>query len=190
MSEMMGADLRFKVPLSWEGEVQLERWFTGDEQHVIRTIRMPNFEWLEQIDVSQPEGATYLECSWAGELNYGWYDSDGECLLEWLRNHRVPYLASCDAKYEFDGSVDFYNGNAEGDVISRTSSNAGVTLDEAEWKGLLADAGKTGSHCEQCIVDANRWLVDKVDEHFAAIDLDACDISHLPAEPPPAEEDE
>lgn len=184
MSEMMGADLSFKVPLSWEGEVRVETFNWGaHEQYVVRTVRMPQFEWFEAMEVTQPEGATYLECSWSGELNYGWYDSDGECLLEWLRNHRVPYLASCDAKYEFDGSVDFYNGNPEGDVISRTSSNAGVTLDAAEWRELVDASGKDPN------VDPNRWLVGKVDEHFAAIDLDGCDISHLP-EDPPEEDDE
>lgn len=201
MSEMMSCDLKFKVPLSWEGPVEVRRHISGwggpsghqpvygGVEYIQRTVRLPAFEWISDesgygFDVDQPLGWEALEIRWQGELNYGWYDSDGEALLGWLRTNRVPFVACCDGKYEFDGDTEVFDGT---ESVSATSGNSGAFMTECDWQSLVAEAAATDSHA-----DVNRWLVGAVDEWFkrrsgALADMD---ISHLPPDPPTDEEGE
>ncbi|MCD6056512.1 MAG: hypothetical protein K0Q89_42 [Thermomicrobiales bacterium] len=193
MSEMTGSSITIKVPVDWEGEPIIRRHISdwtegrggysmpiyGGEEYLERTVRLPEFEWFEAMNVAQWEGDEFLTLDWAGELNYGWTgDSDADNFLDWLVEHRIPFHAQTDAKYENDGYELFYDGSENGEVVERAATNGGPVIGWQEFKAL-ADKHP-----------ASAWqLIDEVSALLRPFDLGACDISHLPADPP-KEEDE
>jgi hypothetical protein len=117
-------------------------------------------------------------------INYGWLSGNDDAeILDWLREHQIPFIASTDAKYEFDGDTEYFNGFSS---VESTSGNEGAFMTQRVWDSFVEAAPKTGAGA-----DVNRWLVNAVDSWFKARDPDIgnYDISHLPAEPP-KEEDE
>lgn len=194
MSEMMGADLVFKVPASWRGPDEHARHISGwngsipiygGEEYTIPTLgfKINGFDdWDFQIDVVDD----HLQVRWSGEINYGWTGGDDEgALLDWLREHQVPFIASTDAKYEFDGDTEYFNGFAS---VGATSGNEGAFLTRNDWNHYVGVAQET----TPVNADVNRWIVNAVDSWFKARDPDIgnYDISHLPAEPPKEEDEE
>lgn len=199
MSEMVGASLRVKVPLSWEGEVRICRRISGyadvpwpqpiygGEEYIERTDRLPRFEWFETSwHVDQPEGWEALELTWSGELNYGWEgDSDGGTFLEWLREHGIPFVAwSAGVTGDFPPNTEYFNGSSGIDAID---TEAGAAMTPRVWESLLDASAKTGE-----FTDVNRWLVAAVDGWFKARSGDMTDwsIDHLPTDPPTDEEED
>ena len=191
MSEMTGSSIRIKVPLDWEGDVQICRHMSGwhkrsntpvynGEEYIVRTVRLPKFEWFEAMGVDQYEGDEFLTLDWSGELNYGWTcDSDADSLLEWLVARRIPFHAQTDAKYENDGYELFYDGSADGEVVERAATNGGPVIGWHEFEAIKAK------------YPTSAWgLITEVTALLRPFDLGACDISHLPADPPTDEEDD
>ena len=100
----------------------------------------------------------------AGEGNYGLADSRFEECLDQLRAHRVPFIASCDTKYEWIGEMIVFDGTNE---FGGTWTN-GPLLSQTEYALI-----EQGTH---------PWA-HTVGEYFdrLTVDVGHIEISHLPS---------
>lgn len=183
---MFGCDLSLKVPLSWRGPDGTGGYNTYDAAGNLyrmtypvetTTLRVPCDRYGDEWDFDVTVEEDCLILHWCGELNYGW--ASDEETLRWLAERRIPFVASCDAKYEYDATLEFYDGNAQGERVEIDSSNAGPVLTKQAWQAMRAK----WAHAEV-------GVIAEVDAYFDQGDLSKCDISHLPAEPPPLDEEE
>lgn len=107
-----------------------------------------------------------------GEGNYGLSDDDVAAGLTWLTEHGVPYDAHSEPKYEMSGERDVFDGVQH---YERECNEGGsVTLGSYRWNELKAMPDPIAA----------------VDAHFAMPEIEAMDISHLPAECPQLDEEE
>lgn len=179
MSEMMGCDLTFVVPLSWRGPDVPARYprIEGDTMPTLGFELPPPTGWegdvWDDVQIDEEHGRIWV--SWSGELNYGWSGAE-DTPLGWLQEHGIPYVATTDPKYEYDGERESFDGT---DVFHVDSSNAGAVITQPQW-----DALKAGNK--------SAWVIAAVDRYFARgnLDLEKVDLSHLPADPPTSEEED
>jgi hypothetical protein len=116
MSEPIWCAIRFRIPESW-----------GDDNPLIQGLS----EALINGDHDLRDGVWTV----AGEGNYGLYDDEVEFWLDWMRTHRVPFLASSDPKYEFDGESIVFNGLRE---WRGTSGAEQALLSQSEYEAIVA----------------------------------------------------
>lgn len=116
MSEPIWCNIRFRIPDTW-----------GDDNPLIRGLS----EALINGETDCRDGVW----SAGGEGNYGLYDSDVEYWLDWMRKHRVPFIASSEPKYEWDGESIVNNGLQE---WRGTSGADQALLSKQEFDAIVA----------------------------------------------------
>lgn len=55
----------------------------------------------------------HYEWTISGEGNYGLNDGEVEYWLDWMRQHKVPFIANDEPKYEFQGTTIVFTGERE-----------------------------------------------------------------------------
>lgn len=149
MSEPIWCYVRFRIPPTW-GEPALveglsEALLNGE------ALLGDDGEWVVN-----------------GEGNYGLYDDEIVEWLDWMRLHSVPFLASCEAKYEFEGESIVNDGSHE---WSGTSGVDQALLSKSEYAGIVTGASQFRT----------------VDEFFEILNTSSTlgfSIDHLPTDYP------
>jgi hypothetical protein len=111
--------------------------------------------------------------TFSGEGNYGLYDDEVEHWLDWMRDYKVPFVASSEAKYEFEGETIVFNG-------------------DREWRGISGADQALLSHSEYLNIRAGISEFATVEEFFTVLNVSEPPhlLAHLPDKFPDDEEDE
>lgn len=119
-----------------------------------------------QLDVETVEGVTLIEAS--GEGNYGLHDSDLEAVFDWHHEHRVPYIAHDETKYECKGEIRVFDG----EVVLDGRYDDGAVLDEPTY---------------DMIANGDSADFATIDDYFAKLSIRISELSidHLSPLPPP-----
>lgn len=108
-------------------------------------VRVPD-RWapicLEAMDGVLLNGSTFEEVSastivdlhWSGEGNYGLFDHGVLLFLDWCELWHVPYVASSDPKYEYEGETRVFDGHMK---FSGTSFSENAALTKAEYDAIV-----------------------------------------------------
>lgn len=165
MSEAIWCNVGFKVPATWGNKESPPQFVAEMGEALINGYTDWEVgEWIE------PPRLVTLGDYWTiwsvdGEGNYGLYDSRVEPILKWAREHRIPYRATSDPKYEFSGEVHVFDGETEHE---RSGDGEGqIVLTKSEWAGLLYKHGEGPA------------LVEAVKGFFGIPDLAGISIDHL-----------
>lgn len=113
-----------------------------------------------------------------GESNYGLAGEAVTEFLDWCHQHRVPYRAWDDTKYEFFGTTRVYDGGDEVDAFTNDGSEGSIVMTNREWLDLL------GVNDDETVVVARVAAFFRRDREVTDLPID-----HLP-EKPPVDEDE
>lgn len=152
MSEPIWCDIHVKYPASW-GE---RPWFCDMLADAL----------INGYDDEVEPGVW----SFHGEGNYGLYDSEVEEALDWLRTHRIPFVAHSDTKYEFSADHWVYDGKAD-NLVTFEGDTERAMLDEATWRKIDAGEHPDFPTVEAYFTRAERGIAD-------------LEVDHLPAELP------
>lgn len=132
MSEPIWCDVSIRFPDSWNSE---------QCQVVVGAATRPSNPLVAGLTEALING--YVEAgdededvvNVHGEGNYGLYDADVAIWLDWMREHKVPFVASSDAKYEFEGETVVFDGTNE---YSGTSGVDQALLSKQEYDSIKA----------------------------------------------------
>jgi hypothetical protein len=88
------------------------------------------------------EDSDHVELHWNGEGNYGLYDDGIETFLNWCIEWHVPFYASSDPKYEYEGEIRMFDGTTlrQGEAFSE---QAALTI--AQYKAIVAGMSEFAS---------------------------------------------
>ena len=180
MSEMIGMDITIG------GKIR------GDIiEDIIETVRDDISEFTgpdtpEQFRRDVQSGSV----SWSGSSNYGECDDLKAILME----HDISYRHHCDAKYEYDASIEFWKPDMEDPLRSESDQDQRIMINAGEIRPVLdvlkayVKDGKTAlplfigdkklervdggpALLEECIKNPRltvKKLVDYLDEHVVA----------------------
>lgn len=149
MGEAIWTTVKFRIPSGW-----------GDKNPLVDSLGDALINGESNFDDGQ----------WTiyGEGNYGLNDDEVEFWLDWMRDHKVPFIASDEPKYEFEGTTIVFDGERE---WSGTSSAEQATLTKTEYESIKASTSEFRT----------------VEEFFSILNTKSCadfPIDHLPAEFP------
>jgi len=160
MSEPIGCNISIHLPATWGTDTEKPAIVLLFENALLRG------GLIEPEPVPGTVGRVHWEID--GEGNYGLSDSEVEEGLDWLLEHKVPFIATDDTKYDlrgrimhFDG-VRQYDGRYDGDVVLC-------------WEDYEAIGRRTHT------------MYSTVDDYFTRLTRPLSDITigHLPTTPPP-----
>lgn len=170
MSEPIWCTIRVKTPASWMPEDPPTPTHYGQEGEGLPMWAGGLSEALCNGSTDWTRADDTIVWDFSGEGNYGLADDDVEFWLDWLGAHHVPFYASDDSKYEFQGSWRLFDG--EKIVAQGAIGTDDLVLDRHDWAAIKS--GKS-------------WA-KTVDDYFDPPKLDDLSIAHLPAAPPHDEE--
>lgn len=170
MSEPIWCDFYVKLPSSW-GAISNDRGVFCVEDawpQIVKNVAWALINGDTDADVRN-DGSTIWHVN--GEGNYGLYDDDFQEARGRCQQHRIPYLATDDSKYEFDGSIEIYDGQ---EVRRGSHGNSGTTINYSDFVRFLKEPDPLAA----------------IRQHFEGLtlDLETVDISHLPAAEPGTED--
>lgn len=154
MGESIWCNVRVVCPKSW-----------GDDPEKIPGVAMISDALIngERADIwsENPDRNIW---GMSGEGNYGLYDDGVSSGLNWCREHKVPFYASSDPKYEMVGEIDVFDGERD---YARTGDEQGdPVLHSSTFLGFLSEHDPLAA----------------IREFFEGLpDIEKVDISHLPA---------
>ena len=155
MGEPIWTTVKFRIPATW-----------GDTCALVAGLSDSLINGEATIDESE-------EWTIHGEGNYGLLDDQVQFFLDWMRAHKVPFIATDEPKYEFEGTTIVFDGKRE---WSGTSSAEQATMTKIEHESIKAGTSEFRT----------------VEEFFNILNTGSCadfPINHLPDEFPDDEEE-
>lgn len=165
MSEMIWCNITVRTPDTW-----------GDNPDMIPGCALLK-DYLNETDYDVVlEGTTYT-WSFAGDGNYGLSADAIAEALQWFVENGVPYYATSDPKYEFEGETDMFDGK---EFYERTSATEGcIVLSEHTFRKIVAE----WAHAPVGALEA-------ITAYFTLPDFSKVSTAHLPAQCPGQDEEE
>lgn len=177
MSEPIWCSINFKTPLGWfDDDNQAEH----PDFPVARVLREALLNGDDDVSLCDPGKGLIpnepgLIWNFNGEGNYGLMDEDVEWALNWLREHKVPFVATDDTKYDMVGTI-IVSGPG-GEFEGRW--NEEVVMSEQMFRAIQ----KAWDHAPVGALSAITDYFDRLD-----VDINEMAVSHLPAVPPKEDE--
>ena len=184
MGEAIWCNVRFKVPSTWNGplaRLRLEKYLPEKDwgklyptaPAFVKDAAAALLNGSDEPEDEEGEGWTIWSVD--GEGNYGLYDDDLKSVLSWCAEHRVPYYATSDPKYDMSGEIDFFDG---------TDHRQGECGEDGSPKMSLSDWIRAKEHEDPLA------CVEAYFDLLTVPELAEIDISHLPATCPYDEEED
>lgn len=168
MSEPIWTHMTVRYPAKWNREVE-----RADEREVPCVIANIG-DYLGEPDWSVDGDVCTYQAN--GEANYGLTGDTMDGLWSELTKLRIPWEGHSEAKYEYDSEWLFYDGNADGKILSGDVSNGGaMILTHGGYKAIIE-----GRH---------EWAATVEDYFTKPPMIDDCSIAHLMDAPHPDDED-
>lgn len=168
MGEAIWTSMTVRYPAKWNREVE-----RADEREVPCVIANIGYylgepDWWVDGDV-----CTYAA---SGEANYGLTGDTMDGLWSELVKLRIPWEGHSEAKYEYDSEWLFYDGNADGTLLTGDVANSGQMI--LTHGGYLA------------IIEGKHEWAATVEDYFTKPPMvQDCSIAHLMDAPHPDDED-
>jgi len=163
MSESIWCSVSVKIPTTWEDGHDTPPFLQDLSEALINGDSADRIQWSEPTG-TPGEYVTHVQPGcWqvTGEGNYGLADEDVQTVLEWCHEHRVPYIATSDAKYEFDGEWYLFDGFTHYDA---PRAEGGCYMTRQIWESVT-----TGQSVIYPTVEAF-WKITGTDINDVSID--------------------